>query len=175
MASARIAFVLSFDRKLVDGIPVAEVKVDAGDGDPTTHDHWQPAGDDAQPCVGDAVLLVDSPGSGEEEIVAYADVKNAGVVAAGERRLYGRNAGGTIVVSLHLKADGAAVLANAAGSITLGADGNVTITGDLKVNGEVTADGEVTAKALVPAAKVGVSTHIHVADGANTTAPTPGI
>jgi hypothetical protein len=107
MSSARVAFVLSFERKVVDGVPVAEIKVDSGDGDATLHDHWQPVGEDSQPCVGDAVLLVDSAtGSGQEEIVGYADVENAGSAGPGEKRLYARTAAGEIVGEVWLKADG---------------------------------------------------------------------
>ena len=170
MAAARVAFVLSFERKVVDGVPVAEVKVDAGDGDTTLHDHWQPAGEDSQPCVGDAVLLVDSAtGSGEEEIVGYADVQHAGTAAAGEKQLYARDASRNVKVVLHLKADGSCVVSNDAGSLTLEADGSVTITGDLNVN------GEVTAKAGIPASAVSLSTHLHgTATDGPTTAPTPG-
>lgn len=167
--SARQAFVVSFERTTRDGAPVTIIKVDSGDGDPTTHDHWQPAGDDAQPCIGDAVLLVESAsGSGEEEIAGYQDITNAGATAAGERRLYARDAGGAIKVSLHLKADGSTVLSNGAGSLILEVDGSVTITGDLNVN------GEVTAKASTPAASVGLSTHVHGSGTGPTTAPTPG-
>jgi hypothetical protein len=178
---SRVAIVLSFDRDTRDGVPIERVKVDLADEDapadgvdPTTHEHHLAPGDDSPPLSGDYALLTEiEGGAGEEAISGYSDAKNAGTALPGEKRLYARNLDGDIVVHIHLKRDGSMEIANANGSVTLGADGNVAISGSLSVGGDVAADGEVTAQAA-GASSVGLSTHTHPDAMGGTGAPVPG-
>ncbi len=62
----------------------------------------------------------------------------------------------------------------AAGKLVLGAEGGsgtVRVEGDLEVTGDIECTGEVTANAELEGESVGLSTHVHVSNGAP---PTPG-
>jgi hypothetical protein len=184
---SRIAIVISFERTTRDGVPIEEIKVDSS-GDATTHDHYQPPGEDSPPLPGDYAVLVESDdGAGEEKIVGYSDPVNEGVAEPGERRQYARDADGNVVVSIHMKADGSLEISNENGSLTLEVDGSVSASGDLSVAGDLTvggsviADGSVTAGAdvvagnAVPASAVHLLTHVHPTAGTGAPSPpTPG-
>lgn len=152
-----------------DGAQILEVKVDAGDGDACTVEHFGPAGDDSPPLPEvDFAQLVETTGAGAEAAVGYRDTQNPSVAAKGERRLYARNAAGETVAVLWLKGDGTVVVTNLAGkSMEMAPNGDVTIKGNLFV------EGEITAKSALPATKVKLSTHLHPTGVGPTSAPTP--
>lgn len=157
-----------------DGTRGLDVVVDP-DGQPVTAPHFADPGDDSVPLPGDYAALELSAGSGAEQIAGYADVRSTPKAAAGEKRIYARNAAGTTVVEVWLKADSTIVIANASGSYEMAANGDVTINGVvITAAGEITAPGEITAMAASPATSVGLSTHLHGSGTGPTTAPTPG-
>lgn len=149
-----IAIIKSFTRKVTNGKHISESVVDQGGGVLTTVQHLSASGDDSPPLPEDPAACMSVPRSGGHVVVATVDTKNEGVAVAGEKRIYARDSDGVIVVSLHLKADGSAVLANANGAVELLADGNVHITGNLTVDGEITAK----ASGTLP---IDLSTHKH--------------
>lgn len=101
-----IATLLSFVRGSVDDAQVADVAIDPGGGASVTAQHFGPAGDDAQPLPGDFVATIDGTGSGAQTAVAYLDPANAGVAAAGEKRIYSRDADGVPIAVVWLRSDG---------------------------------------------------------------------
>ncbi len=144
-------------------------------GEPITTSHYAPPGVDAVPLPGDFASLSEGSGSGAENAVGYADVGNAGTAAAGEIRLYARNAAGTLKVELWLKGNGSLVIDNGSGSVELEAGGDVVINGvRITAAGAIEAPGEVTAMATTPATAVKLSTHLHATAVGPTQPPTPG-
>lgn len=166
----REAEVLGVERAQRDGKELVEVRVDAGDDDPSTAEHWGPPGDDSPPLPGhDFAHLVETSGSGAEAAVGYQDVTNDGEAEPGEKRLYARNAAGAVVATVWLKGDGAVVVTNLGGkSLEMAPNGDVTIKGNLLV------EGEVTAKSASPTTAVKLSTHLHPTGVGPSSAPTPG-
>lgn len=103
----RIAQVLEFTRRVLNGNNVAETKADPGGNANKTFEHFAPVGDDSQPLAGDFVATADSSGSGREHVTGYSDPKNAGKAAAGEVRRYARNpADGSVIAVVWLRNDG---------------------------------------------------------------------
>lgn len=122
----RIARLLSFTRRVVNGITVNDSKVNPAGGDNITAETFSPVGDDAYPLPQDYAALSSDDGEGRESVVGWLDPVNAPKTAAGEKRIYGRDSGsGASVVELWLKNDGTAILSNSAGSITLKPDGTI--------------------------------------------------
>ena len=119
-----IAKVLSWTAKAFSG----DVEADPGGGAVVRSQLAAPSGTDAPPLPGDFAVLVHIQGAGRTVQVGGFDSLNAPVAAAGEHRIYARDAEGAPIVSLHIKKDGSAVLSNAEGSATLGADGSHTLT-----------------------------------------------
>jgi hypothetical protein len=105
---SRISAVVSFKRRVDQdsGAQITEVVTDEGDGDASTAPFFQPVGEDSQPLPGDEVALDESSGSGAEVALACADVRNAGKSGPGEKRIYSRDASGSVVAEVWLKADG---------------------------------------------------------------------
>lgn len=124
-----IARVLSFKRLVVNGVRRSDVKVDPGGGANITGNHFADAGDDSHPLPTDYAFLAKNKQSGGHSPVGYADPINNPKAAAGEKRIYGRNAGGAAVNEVWLKADGSVIISNALGAIELKADGSVHING----------------------------------------------
>jgi hypothetical protein len=158
-----IALVKSFTRRVVDGVRFSDVKVDPGGGANITGQHFAAAGDDSHPLPTDYALLVKNKQTGGYSIVGYADPINDPVAAAGEKRIYGRDANGAAVNEVWLKADSSVIISNALGAIELKADGSVDING-----ATITAIGGV-----ITALGRDLDTHIHsgVTSGGQTSGP----
>jgi len=162
-----IGQVLSFARRVVEGVPRADVKGDPGGGANHTVQHFAPPGDDSQPLPGDTYATTSVRGSGHDVAVAYADPKNAGEAAAGEVRRYARAADGTPVCEFWLKSDGAVEITSiASGSV-------VTINGvTIDQDGNISTPGDVTANE--GASSVTLGTHTHPTAMGPSGSPTPG-
>lgn len=107
----------------------ADVKVDLGGGDNITAKHTAPAGDDSQPLPGDRPMLVPGAAEGSQNVGGYVDDKNPLIAAAGEKRLYSRDADGNIKAVFWLKNDGQVILMNDLGMLVIGTDGTITANG----------------------------------------------
>lgn len=147
-----------------------QYRVDPGGGAAVTASQFAPAGDDSAPLKSDKLLLVEVPKSGVFCIVGYADTINTPEALAGERKLYARNAGGTIMCSLWLKADGS-VHIEGAGSIVMEAGGNVVINGvTISPSGDISAPGSIEGLGITDTTNnVTLGTHNHGGDP-----PVPG-
>lgn len=116
-----VALVLSTERVSGEDGHGVDVKVDVG-GDPFTADHYAGAGDDSPPLPGDTAALAESAGSGQEHVTGYADTRNVGRAAAGEKRIYARNPSGAVVADVWLKGDGTVHVITAA-AVLIGEEG----------------------------------------------------
>lgn len=67
------------------------------------------AGDDAPPMEGDRLVLVRIEGTGDHLIAGVVDGVDSSV-EAGERKLYSRDASGSVAATLYLRRDGTIVL-----------------------------------------------------------------
>lgn len=119
---SRIAEVLDSTRVNDEGGHGLDVKCDPGGGDNVTAPHFADAGDDGRPLPGDFAALEDSSGSGAEQVTGYADTKNAGRAAKGEKRIYARNPSGEVVAEVWLKGDGTVHVITAA-ALLIGEEG----------------------------------------------------
>ncbi len=150
--AGRVAKILSFIRALRNGANVTDVKTDTGGGVNITAEHFADAGDDAFPLETDYALTVGVNGSGKEAVVGYLDPVNTPKAAAGEKRIYARDAdSGEVVVEVWLKSDSSAIISNANGVFTLQADGEVNANG-----ARITPDGDV-----ITASGVSLDNHPH--------------
>lgn len=166
-----LATIVEFVRSVVDGAQAPEAKVDRGGDDALTAYHFAPPGDDSQPLPGDLAFLGRDEGAGNAQLLGYQDPKNAGKAGPGEKRIYARSSGGTIVCEVWLKSDGSVLLSNAAGSVTLGVDGSARLENTVG-SIDLGADGSVTA--TTPLGTFGADTHMHNSPFGPTTAPIPG-
>lgn len=117
-----VATVLSNDGK--------DLKVDRGNGDNVTAQHFGPSGDDAPPLKNDYSVLGSAKGSGNASAVAYRDQKAENYIAkAGEKRIYSRDESGAVKAEVYLKADGTAEIKNASGLFVMEPGGDVVING----------------------------------------------
>ena len=90
-------------------------------------------------------LVIDIETTGGVAAVAYADPANAGVAAAGEKRIYGRDSDGNIVNQVHLKSTKEIELSNALGAIKLLANGNIDLNGVIiDPSGNIVGAGSIT-------------------------------
>lgn len=126
--------------KVLQFIAPRNVESDPGGGAVFTGEHFQPAGDDAQPLPGDAVYAGATPQKGRRAALGYVDTLNPAQAGPGEKRIYARDAeSGDIVVEVFLRNSGDIQIANASGSFTMAADGSVDINGvTIAANGDVT-------------------------------------
>ena len=136
---------VEFLRSSDQGTPTPEVKLDLGGEDTVTGYHFSPAGTDAPPRPGDVAYLGEDLGAGNAQAVGYQDPINAGVAAAGEHRVYSRDADGAPIAELWLKADGSILVRSVAGgsSAELAADGAITLTTP-QGSAALAADGAIT-------------------------------
>jgi hypothetical protein len=157
---SRFAVVLHVERVSDDGHGL-DVVCDPGGGANLTAPHCANPGDDSSPLPGDFAQLGESSGTGAESAVGYCDTRNAGKAKPGEKRIYARNASGSVVVDLYLKGDGSLVIDNGSGKVELQSSGAVVINGVvISKLGAITAPLEVTAMAkTVP---IALSTHVHL-------------
>lgn len=168
-----IARVLSFVRVIRKGANLSDVKIDSGGGPLVTAEHYAPMGDDAYPLNTDYAVVVSLPQKGRFVTVGYIDPKNEQLAAAGEKRLYSRNAGGDAVAHCWLKNSGQVVFYNSSGSITLDQNGAIIgqngagsfelqAGGDFVVNGVViTAAGAVVVPSSLNVNGKQLAEHTH--------------
>lgn len=121
-----IARVLSSARRTVNGTPTVDVKSDPGGGANVTPSLYLPPGDDARPLAGDYEYLGATPRTGGWATLGFQDAINAGVTAPGEKRIYARDASGTVVAQVYLNNAGALVLSNDTATVTIAAGGSIT-------------------------------------------------
>jgi len=120
-----LARVLSFRRTTRNGARVEDVEVKPGGTSSVTLEQTGPPGDDSPPLDTDFAAGLDVEATGRGVAVGYADPKNAGQAAQGEKRFYSRDSSGDIQATIHLKGDGTIELRNASGSVTLQAAGDI--------------------------------------------------
>jgi hypothetical protein len=169
----RIAHVESSERYTEEGddgtAHLTRVKCDPGGGALQVVEHFSDCGDDSLPLPGDPVALEDASGSGNEQVVGYADIKNAPKAGPGEKRIYSRAADGSPAAEFWLKANGDIVVTS------LAPGGKITLNGvTIDQQSNLTAPGEVVAMAATPATAVKLSTHLHPTGVGPTSPPTPG-
>lgn len=169
----RIAIVIATERVVDEGAHALDVVCDPNGGNLVTASHFSACGEDAPPLNGDTAALEDSTGAGAEQVAGYIDTRNAGVAAPGEKRIYARDAAGSIVAEIHLKGSGSIRIENSAGGfLEIGDSGTVTINGvTIDSTGNIVAPGEVTAMAI--AAPIALSKHTHATAAVG--APSPPI
>lgn len=159
----RIGRVLSFTRRVLNGVNFSDVKFDTGGGNIHTGEHFSAPGDDSVPLPNDSLITQEIPRTGGEVPVGYIDSKANQTAQTGEKRIYARDPNtGDAVVSMWLKNDGSAVLANALGSIILGADGTINLNGVI-----IDPSGNITAGSSLILAGLEIAGHTHTV----TTAP----
>ena len=105
------------------GVDVRLLQVQMVGDDVQTVQYMPMAGDDAPPMIGDLVAVIPI---GPAFRVALG-VRDSVVpsVAAGEKKIYSRDANGDIIASCHLKADGGIDFVNAAASVAISASGDI--------------------------------------------------
>ena len=164
---------VEFLRSSDQGTPTPEVKLDLGGEDTVTGYHFSPAGTDAPPRPGDVAYLGEDLGAGNAQAVGYQDPINAGVAAAGEHRVYSRDADGAPIAELWLKADGSILVRSVAGgsSAELAADGAIDLSNAL---GGVAIDAAGNVVATTPLGTFGAGTHTHASPFGPTGPPIPG-
>jgi hypothetical protein len=152
-----ITRLLSFVRSSrLNNAKVSESTIDPGGGANRTADHYSAPGDDAHPLPGDYVCVLRTQQQGRTAAVGYLDSVNAGVAAAGDKRIYSRSESGTPVTQVWLRNDGTVLIDNGTGSIAMAASGDVTINGVL-----ISAAGEVTIPASLVLAGKQIAAHTH--------------
>ena len=176
----RITKILSFTRRVVNGIFFSDVKMNPDGGSNITGEHFADPGDDSFPLTTDNAVTVGIPRTGGEVPVGYVDPLNEPKAVAGEKRIYGRDSGGAQINEVWLKADGAVLISNPNGSFELKADGSIVgqnslgsfeleVGGDFVVNGaRITVLGDV-----ITALGRSLDTHVHpgVTTGPSNTGP----
>lgn len=170
-----LSAVVQFIRSTVDSLKIPEVQVTpSAEGVPVTAEHYAPPGVDAVPLPDDTAAYMPGTGSGRLAVVAYMDTRNAGTAAAGEHRIYARDADGNVVASIWLKGNGDIELrAGEGASMTIKASGDALINGvTIDSDGNITTPGDVTVKSTT--APVTSSTHQHPTAMGPSGSPTPG-
>ena len=140
---AKLSRVISFKR-VNDG--ASETKIDPHGGANKTVQHLADAGEDSYPLPNDYLLFssFDQQGGGIGH--GYIDPKNQQKAAAGEKRTYARNSGGSQVVEFWMKKDGEAIIENLNGHfIKLEPTGKASIHNDI-ADIIMFVDGEIIAK-----------------------------
>lgn len=90
-----------------------------------TSNHFADSGDDSHPLPGDYAATTGTLQTGVETAVGYIDPKNAPVAEPGEKRIYARDGSGNVIVEVHLKNDGEAIVLNSGASFTVRLDGTI--------------------------------------------------
>lgn len=174
-----IAKLLNFRRTESNGAKVSLVEVNTGGGAIKTTEHFAAVGDDSHPLRDDYCVTVAVRREGGFVTVGYIDPKNEQKAAAGDKRIYARNASGTQVCEVWLHNDGRVELVNANGFLRLNANGDVVIGAvTIKQNGEITTSGDITTTGTVTGdvvkdGTVVLGTHTHTGGtiSGNTGAP----
>ena len=178
----RIAKILSFTRRVVNGIFFSDVKMNPDGGSNITGEHFADSGNDSPPLPDDTAVTVGIQRNGGQVPVGYIDTKNAGVAVPGEARIYGRDNAGIKINEIYLKADGSILIANffSGSEIELKADGAVLITNgfgsfELKLDGTIDMNGATVTLLgdVITALGRSLDTHVHpgVTTGPSNTGP----
>jgi len=150
------SIVRAFSRRVFAGAQFARTTIDPGAGANQDAVHFSDPGDDAQPLPGDLVASASNAASNGQNALGYVDQQNAGITAAGEKRIYARDADGVISASIFLHNDGSIILANENATLTISATGDFDWSG-----GSFTINGQQFA------------THIHSAGTLMDSTPAP--
>lgn len=166
--SARTGIVQSVERVVRDDVPLVEVRVDVGGGEPLTLEHFDSCGEDSLPLPGDCAAISDSTGSGAARAAGYLDAKNTGEGLGGEKRIYARDPNTKEpVAELWLKGNGDVAITS------IKAGGKLILNGvEIDQQGNITTPGDVTVKK--DTAPVTLSTHLHNSGTGPTAPPTAG-
>lgn len=163
-----IVKVLSFARKLVNGVWSSDVKSDPGGGANITGAHFSAPGDDSFPLKTDFAIAVPIPNSGGFVIVGYADPLNIKKGTEGEKRIYGRDSAGAEVNEIRLKPDGSILISRGTSEIELKADDSIKLSNglgaiELKADGSIDMNGAIITVAgdVISSTGKSLSTHIH--------------
>ena len=158
----------SFIRTVRNGANVTDVKCDPGGGAISTKEHSSAPGDDSFPLLTDIAISVPVPGSGKEAVVGYLDPLNEAGAESGEKRIYSRQADGTIVADVFLKNDGTIVAENDNAVLEISPDGSAILTNgpgvfSMQVDGTFDINGLTITPAgeIVTALGVDLDTHTH--------------
>ena len=103
---AGLAKALAYIKTVKRGVTVATVKASLRLGQNVLADIYAASGDDSPPLPDDMLYLGDNDATGGRVCLGAVDQVNAPVAAAGEKRLYARDANGAPVVIIWLKGDG---------------------------------------------------------------------
>ena len=116
------------DAYRADGDDGPETDLDLGGSDLATADHFGAGGEDSPPLKGDWLTVTQLDGSTESlAAVAYSD-DTTRTAAAGEKRTYSRDSGGSVVAEVHMRGDGSVTVTRTAGSsVAIASDGSITI------------------------------------------------
>lgn len=176
-----IGSILSFSRAIANDAKISEVKIDRGGGTNITAEHFSSIGDDSFPLETDFVILQQIKRSGGFAVVGYIDPSSEPKAQKGDKRIYARDANGTLKAEVWLKNDGTIVINNGSGSFLMEASGKVIINGlEIDTNGNLTTTGTVKADIIegdssVLAAGKELVDHTHAQandSGGNTEQPT---
>jgi len=173
--TGRLGKVSHSERITKDGVPVVLIYVELGDEnqpETVTAEMLAEPGVDALPLPGDEVMIEEAEGQGETSVNAFADPKNAGKAADGERRTYARDGSGEVACEVWCKADGTVAIKSIKSGSSLDFNGVL-----IDQQGNITTPGDVKAMAGTPDAPlpgVKLSTHTHGSGVGPTTPPTPG-
>lgn len=158
--TGRLGKVSHSERTTKDGVPVVVVFVELGDDNSSelvSSELLCEPGVDALPLPGDEVMIEEAEGRGETSVNAFADPKNAGKAADGERRTYARDAAGNVVCEVWQKADGTIAITSIKDGSKLNLNGVL-----IDQQGNITTPGEVKAMAGTPEAPLpGVTLSLH--------------
>lgn len=119
-----VAKLKQFARATRHGVDLSEAEIDLGGGDIITAEHFEGAGGDSHPLEGDYVATAEVPRSGGQVVVGYFDPLYKPKTLPGEKIIYARDEEGVLIVELHLKNTGEAILQNENGSLLLRPDGS---------------------------------------------------
>ena len=171
--------VLSFARRVIRGANIDQVKCDASKDELVTVDHYSSPGDDSPPLPGDKAHIEPQEESGKYTALGYADPKNEGKSSPGEKRIFARDKDGNEVAEVWIKKDGSVTVSNSNGSLTMAANGNISLgsggDGIARLNDEVTVtilagSLETSDGATAPAVDTDVTGTITSASTNNTSA-----
>jgi len=172
-----VAVVLSFTRRVTQGVKHNDVKVDLGGGELVQAEHFAPSGDDSPPLPADYAYVAPSSRTGSAAALGYSDEVNEKTALPGEVRRYARNEDNEVVSQIHQRRDGSIAILNDGAAFNIAPDGSTTLevgaglfqmaaSGDVTINGVTisTAGFVVAASVVAPVITGGgvtLSTHTH--------------
>ncbi len=159
----RLAKLLSFTRVVRNDANFTEVKIDPDGGSNITAEHFSAPGDDSYPLITDIVITSQNKRTGGESVIGYIDVKNAGVAAEGDKRIYARDSSGAVVCDIWLKNSGIIdVTTNGDVNVSAGGAVNIVSSGDTNINGVIIdTNGNMIVPDSLKVAGAEVKQHTH--------------